>query len=152
MTCYLACTVTFQVSFSFGGSLWPISSDDMVLQTDSPGICVGAIFDFSLVTGMIGGPQWVIGDTFLVCTSTIHNFECSSLVSLMSSPHSTFFFACRKTFTPFSAPLRHLWDSHSCLGWRTVQLPYPLPVDPDRHRAPVLKARLPLASTGTIPD
>lgn len=64
-----ACSTSVQVSLSFGGSSWPISTDDMNLGTVSDNLCVGGIFDLgegsNVGTGS-GNPSWVVGDTFLV--------------------------------------------------------------------------------------
>ena len=58
---------------SFGGQTWPIDPKDMnfgpVDQTGKQ--CIGAIFDLSMGTNIVSGggnPNWVIGDTFLVCS------------------------------------------------------------------------------------
>ncbi|KAJ7100774.1 acid protease [Mycena belliarum] len=62
------CSTSVQVTLSFGGTAWPINSDDMNLGPVRQGssMCVGAIFD--LTNGGeadLGAPSWVIGDTFL---------------------------------------------------------------------------------------
>ena len=64
-----ACTTNVNASMSFGGKSWPISFQD--LNTGRlPGVrnlCQGAFFDLSLGSNKVGaGPDWVIGDTFLV--------------------------------------------------------------------------------------
>ncbi|KIM45427.1 hypothetical protein M413DRAFT_24631 [Hebeloma cylindrosporum] len=64
------CSTTVTISFSFGGKLWPISSQDMNLGQVSQGSsqCLGAIFDLSQGTNIpsgSGNPSWVVGDTFL---------------------------------------------------------------------------------------
>jgi cathepsin D len=62
----LACGTTVQISFSFGGSFWPISAADMnvELQIDAGGQqCIGAIID---IGNSSGDGIWVIGDAFLV--------------------------------------------------------------------------------------
>ena len=67
--CVTACTTNVQVSLSFGGKSWPISTDDMNLGTVSDGMCLGGIFDLGLGSNVgsgPGNPTWVIGDTFLV--------------------------------------------------------------------------------------
>ena len=68
---YLACTTDVTVSLSFGGKLWPISTQDMnlgkVFQDSTQ--CLGAIFDFNtsfVIPRESGTPSWVVGDTFLV--------------------------------------------------------------------------------------
>lgn len=65
-----------QISLSFGGNSWPISTADMNLGTSGAGgQCVGAIFDLSAGSsaGSGGGnPNWVVGDTYLVCNSMLH--------------------------------------------------------------------------------
>ncbi|EKM54825.1 uncharacterized protein PHACADRAFT_258950 [Phanerochaete carnosa HHB-10118-sp] len=62
------CDTSVQVSLSFGGSSWPISTDDMNLGTVGDGTCVGGIFDLGLGSNISpgsGNPSWVVGDTFL---------------------------------------------------------------------------------------
>ncbi|KAF7797550.1 hypothetical protein EIP86_008750 [Pleurotus ostreatoroseus] len=62
------CTTTVKVSISFGGTLWPISPDDMNLGRLDGDLCLGGIFDLGMVTSFTssdGTPSWVIGDTFL---------------------------------------------------------------------------------------
>jgi cathepsin D len=65
-----------QVSISFGGASWTINPADMNLGTLNGGTigageqCVGGIFDIGQVTNAPtggGNPNWIIGDTFLVC-------------------------------------------------------------------------------------
>lgn len=66
-----ACSTNVQVSFSFGGKSWPISTDDMNLGTVGGGMCLGGIFDLGLGSNIGSGggnPSWVVGDTFLVRT------------------------------------------------------------------------------------
>lgn len=62
------CSTKVEITLSFGGDFWPISSADMNVGTaDTAGLCMGAIFDFD-VTNAGGGsvnPNWVVGDTFL---------------------------------------------------------------------------------------
>jgi len=64
------CENEVNVSLSFGGKFWPISSIDMNTGPETPGSsnCAGAIFDLSLGTNIesgTGNPNWVVGDTFL---------------------------------------------------------------------------------------
>ena len=64
-----ACTTNVEVSLSFGGKSWPISTDDMNLGTVGDGLCLGGIFDLGLGSNIGSGggnPSWVVGDTFLV--------------------------------------------------------------------------------------
>lgn len=66
---HLACTTSVQVSMSFGGKSWAISTDDMNLGTVGDGLCLGGIFDLGLGSNIgsgSGNPSWVVGDTFLV--------------------------------------------------------------------------------------
>lgn len=67
---YFPCRTTVNVTVSFGGRAWPISSVDMNLGQTSFGsaLCLGAIFDLDLgsrIPENSNGPEWVIGDTFL---------------------------------------------------------------------------------------
>jgi len=64
------CTTDVTISLSFGGKLWPISTQDMNLgrATQGSSQCLGAIFDLSMGTTIpsgSGNPSWVVGDTFL---------------------------------------------------------------------------------------
>jgi cathepsin D len=64
------CSTSVQVTLSFGGKAWPISTTDMNLGQISRGSsqCLGAIFDLSLGSNIpsgSGNPSWVVGDTFL---------------------------------------------------------------------------------------
>ncbi|CAE7209957.1 unnamed protein product [Rhizoctonia solani] len=62
-----ACSEQVQVTLNFGGRAWPMSSDDFALTTDTPGTCVGAIFETSLGDPNNSQiPQWYIGASFLV--------------------------------------------------------------------------------------
>ena len=72
-SCIAACSTSINISMSFGGQTWPIDPKDMnfgpVDQTGKQ--CIGAIFDLSMGTNIVSGggnPNWVIGDTFLVCS------------------------------------------------------------------------------------
>jgi hypothetical protein len=58
---------------SFGGTTWPISSQDFILsQNNTSGFCLAAVFILTegTTTGDAGAdnlnPDWVVGDTFLV--------------------------------------------------------------------------------------
>jgi cathepsin D len=68
---FTACNTEVQISLSFGGNSWPISTSDMNLgSSGTDGQCVGGIFDLSAGSNAGGGggnPSWVVGDTFLVC-------------------------------------------------------------------------------------
>ncbi|KAJ6618195.1 aspartic peptidase domain-containing protein [Mycena sp. CBHHK59/15] len=62
------CTTTINITLSFGGNAWPISSEDLNLGpvTQGSSMCVGAIFELTLGGNSgAGNPSWVIGDTFL---------------------------------------------------------------------------------------
>jgi len=64
------CTTNVEVTLSFGGNVWPINIADMNLGpvTQGSSQCLGAIFDLSLGSTIVGGdgnPSWVVGDTFL---------------------------------------------------------------------------------------
>jgi len=64
------CSTTLNISMGFGGSVWPISPDDMNLGSGTGGgnMCLGGIFDLSQgssIEANQGNPSWVVGDTFL---------------------------------------------------------------------------------------
>jgi cathepsin D len=63
------CDTKVNVTMSFGGRTWPISSEDMIIaQGSQSSECVGGIFDLSAGTNIppdSGNPSWVVGDTFL---------------------------------------------------------------------------------------
>ncbi|KAF8881807.1 aspartic peptidase domain-containing protein [Infundibulicybe gibba] len=66
------CTTDVAISLSFGGELWPINPADMNrgrLSASSP-LCVGAIFDLNVGSGIVGEREpedggWIVGTTFL---------------------------------------------------------------------------------------
>lgn len=73
---FVACDTQLDVSLSFGGQTWPINNEDMNIGNSNTGQCVGAIFDLSLgsqASGGDGNPNWVVGDTFLVCLHRDNN-------------------------------------------------------------------------------
>lgn len=63
------CGTNVNISMSFGGRSWAISSQDMNLGpvTTSGQTCAGAIFDLNMGSNIPAGsgPTWVIGATFL---------------------------------------------------------------------------------------
>lgn len=92
---------------SFGGNLWPINLVDMSTQISSGSnpICQGSIFDLSLGTDNVGpGPDWVVGDTFLV--RNISRFVLLSHISVLFS---------RKMYTRSSVQVQRLLGLPSCL-------------------------------------
>ena len=68
---FTACSTKVEISLSFGGNSWPINTADMNAgSAGTDGQCMGAIFDLSAGSsagGGAGNPNWVVGDTFLVC-------------------------------------------------------------------------------------
>ncbi|KAI6131532.1 aspartic peptidase domain-containing protein [Pisolithus croceorrhizus] len=79
------CTTTVTASISFGGTNWPISSDDMNLGqvgTNSAGtpMCIGGIFDIGSTVGTGSGvPAWIVGDTFLKNVYTVFRANPASV-------------------------------------------------------------------------
>ncbi|KAI6002894.1 aspartic peptidase domain-containing protein [Pisolithus albus] len=79
------CTTTVTASISFGGTDWPISSDDMNLgevSINSAGtpMCVGGIFDIGSTVGTGSGvPSWIVGDTFLKNVYTVFRANPASV-------------------------------------------------------------------------
>ncbi|RXW25045.1 hypothetical protein EST38_g804 [Candolleomyces aberdarensis] len=63
------CSTEVNVTMSFGGRSWAISSEDMNLGpvTTSGRTCAGAIFDLNMGSNIPAGsgPSWVVGATFL---------------------------------------------------------------------------------------
>ena len=76
-TRYLACSISVNITLSFGGKAWPISEHDINLGPDpkNPSQCMGAIFDGGTGSGSL---TWIIGDTFLV-SSLISRKKMTSL-------------------------------------------------------------------------
>ena len=107
MCCRSACNTNVVVSLSFGGKLWPISTQDFILAQNGSGtggesFCLGGIFVLNVVT-KVGesaddlNPDWVVGDTFLVSNlSRLHSFVL------------IFFFLPRKMCILCSVPPHHL--------------------------------------------
>lgn len=67
---HTACSTSISASISFGGTTWPISSDDMnlgvVSGVGSKQMCAGGVFDIGSTVGNGQGlPSWIVGDTFL---------------------------------------------------------------------------------------
>ncbi|KAK0462521.1 aspartyl protease [Desarmillaria tabescens] len=64
------CSTNVEVTMSFGGKSWPISSQDMNLgpATTGSSMCLGGIFDLTAGSNIpegTGNPGWVVGATFL---------------------------------------------------------------------------------------
>ncbi|KAF9474317.1 acid protease [Pholiota conissans] len=60
------CKTSVEVSISFGGKSWPISTTDIIAGQE-PGessLCIGAIFAVD-VPANTANPSWIFGDTFL---------------------------------------------------------------------------------------
>lgn len=55
------------MSLSFGGEEWPIQASDFEAFKIDDEKCVGAVF--AINSNDSGGPQWIIGDAFLVSNS-----------------------------------------------------------------------------------
>lgn len=78
------CRTQINITISFGGKAWPISSDDMNLGpvTSSGQTCAGAIFDLSMGSNIpvgSGNPSWVVGDTFLKNVYSVYRADPPSI-------------------------------------------------------------------------
>ncbi|KAJ6594861.1 aspartic peptidase domain-containing protein [Mycena capillaripes] len=62
------CNTVFDVTVSFGGRTWPISSVDLNIATLSATTCLGGIFEFSVASN---SPSWIFGITFLKNVYTV---------------------------------------------------------------------------------
>ncbi|EPQ53925.1 acid protease [Gloeophyllum trabeum ATCC 11539] len=72
------CSTKVNVTISFGGPAWPISSADFqhaALQ-DGSGKCIGAFFQIPTGTGV---PSWIIGDSFLKNVYSVFRFSPPSV-------------------------------------------------------------------------
>ncbi|KAF5314253.1 hypothetical protein D9619_012012 [Psilocybe cf. subviscida] len=78
------CTQELSVSVSFGGRLWPISIQDMIIapeQSDSTR-CIGAIFDLDANSNFNpddGNPAWIFGDGFMKNVYTVFRADPPSI-------------------------------------------------------------------------
>ena len=111
LICYRsACSATITVSMSFGGRSWSIDpqdfniGEDPKLSSTSDRFCVGAIFDLSQGSNVSNGPDWVVGDTFLVRS-----------LSRLHACHSYLVLFYRKVYIRCSVPTHRLLDLLSCL-------------------------------------
>jgi len=66
---FLACNTSVELTFSFGGTFWPVDSADMNLGPLGGGQCLGGLFELS---DQVGNISWVMGETFLVCLLLIY--------------------------------------------------------------------------------
>jgi len=78
----LACNTNVNVTVSFGGRTWAISSADFMMTRASGNRCIGSFFVLGTTT-----PPWIIGDTFLVrsCSPFIDDSTSSSSLSRKTS-------------------------------------------------------------------
>jgi len=88
----IPCDTSVSTSFSFGSKTWSISPADFTVQQISRSACLGAFFGFDL--GQQGGPDWVIGDTFLKNVYSVFRFSPASigfanLASNLQDPSAT---------------------------------------------------------------
>jgi len=67
------CETQVQVTMSFGGQTWPISSSDFFLMQVSLTECVGAFFQLDVQGD--GTPPWIVGDTFLKNVYSVFRFD-----------------------------------------------------------------------------
>lgn len=70
------CSTQVNVTLSFGGRSWPVSSDDFQLMEVSSTLCLGAFFELDTRGGT---PDWIIGDTFLKNVYTVFRYNPPSV-------------------------------------------------------------------------
>jgi len=68
------CNTNVNVSLSFGGRNWSISSADFVLTKTSADTCIGAFFVLEN-----SNPAWIIGDTFLKNVYSVFRYNPPSV-------------------------------------------------------------------------
>jgi len=69
----IPCNTQVSSSFTFSSKTWTIDPDDFIVQQIQGNDCLGAIFGLDL--GSQGGPDWVIGDTFLKNVYSVFRFS-----------------------------------------------------------------------------
>ncbi|KAH7885826.1 aspartic peptidase domain-containing protein [Phlebopus sp. FC_14] len=70
------CSTSVEVSFSFGGSTWSMSTTDFAYAPISSSECIGAFFEVS--TGS-GTPSWILGDAFLKNVYSVFRYNPPSI-------------------------------------------------------------------------
>lgn len=83
---YYPCSTTVEVTMTFGGQTWPISSADFLLQAMGNGQCIGAFFE--LTTGG-SAPAWIVGDTFLKNVYSVFRYSPASIGFATLSSNAT---------------------------------------------------------------
>jgi len=73
----IPCSTSVQTSFTFSSKSWSIDPADFNVQQLDNSNCLGAIFGLDL--GSQGGPDWVVGDTFLKNVYSVFKFDTPSV-------------------------------------------------------------------------
>ena len=63
------CSTTVNMTLNFGGRTWSVSEADFRIARVDRTMCAGGVFELNTGAGP-GQPSWVIGDTFLVRSSS----------------------------------------------------------------------------------
>ncbi|KAJ1304816.1 hypothetical protein OPQ81_005951 [Rhizoctonia solani] len=70
------CSQQVELTLNFGGRAWPMSSNDFMLTSNTPGTCVGAIFETTLGDPNNSQiPQWYIGASFLKNVYSVFRYD-----------------------------------------------------------------------------
>jgi len=84
---FYPCSTALNVTFSFGGTSWPIDPRDFTSATNDPSTCMGAIFAAESGSGQSTtsngqqsiSPAWVVGDAFLKNVYSVFRYDPPSV-------------------------------------------------------------------------
>jgi hypothetical protein len=96
----IPCSTSVSTSFTFGSKTWSIDPADFNVQQLDGRNCLGAFFGLDL--GSQGGPDWVIGDSFLKNVYSVFRFTPPSVgfAQLAGNLQGCFLFISSRHFSP----------------------------------------------------